>query len=86
MSAAPKAGHNSGIAVDQMRSLLERAARLEEEKAALAEDLKELWLEAKSAGFDVKHLKGVLRLQRMEQGDREEFRTTRDLYEDSVFN
>lgn len=43
-----------GIAVDRLRSLIERIERLEEEKAAIASDIRDIFAEAKSAGFDVK--------------------------------
>lgn len=53
-------GHNS-VAVDEGKLLLERVARLEDEKKAIADDIKDVWAEAKSRGFDVKSMREVHR-------------------------
>ena len=65
----PEAG---GIAVDRLRSLIERIERLEEEKAAIASDIRDIFAEAKSAGFDVKIMKTVIKLRKMNAADRDE--------------
>lgn len=67
-----KPGHNSDAANAQVRSIVERIERLEEEKAALAEDIKELYAEAKSNGFDVKALRAVVRLRKQDADKRRE--------------
>lgn len=59
-----------GIAVDRLRSLIERIERLEEEKAAIASDIRDIFAEAKSAGFDVKIMKTVIKLRKMNAADR----------------
>ena len=60
-------GHNSGnIAADRLRSIIERVERLNEEKAALSGDIRDVFLEAKSAGFDVKVLRALLRVRKQE--------------------
>jgi uncharacterized protein (UPF0335 family) len=69
-----------GIAADRLRSIVERIERLEEERKALASDIKDIFAEAKSAGFDVKVLRQVLRLRRQEPAEVEEQETLLDLY------
>ncbi len=61
-----------GIAADRLRSLIERIERLEEEKAAIAGDIRDVFAEAKSAGFDVKIMRAVLKLRKMNAADRDE--------------
>lgn len=61
-----------GIAADRLRSLIERIERLEEEKAAIASDIRDIFAEAKSAGFDVKIMRVVLKLRKMNATDRDE--------------
>ncbi len=69
-----------GIAADRLRSFIERIERLEEEKAALAADIREVFAEAKSNGFDAKIMRQVVRLRKMESADREEQELLLDLY------
>ena len=69
-----------GLAADRLRSLVERIERLEEEKAALAADIREVYSEAKSAGFDVKTLRQVIRLRKLDRADRQEMDALLDLY------
>lgn len=59
-------------AQDQLRTIVARIERLEEEKAALAADLREVYAEAKSNGFDVKALKQVVRIRRQDENKRRE--------------
>lgn len=61
-----------GIAVDRLRSLIGRIERLEEEKSAIASDIKDVKLEARSAGFDVKIINAILKLRKMNAADRDE--------------
>ena len=63
---------SSGIAADRLRSFIERIERLEEEKAALAADIREVYSEARGVGFDVKVLRQVVRLRKMDNADRRE--------------
>ena len=60
-----------GIAVDRLRSLIERIERLEEEKAAIASDIRDIFAKAKSAGFDVKIMRMILKLRKMNAADRD---------------
>lgn len=70
----------SGFAKEHLRSFIERIERLEEEKQALADDIREVFSEAKGNGFDTKVMRQVLRLRRMESADRQEQEAMLDLY------
>jgi uncharacterized protein (UPF0335 family) len=59
-------------AKDQLRTIVARIERLEEEKAALAADLREIYAEAKGNGFDLKALKSVIRLRKQDENKRRE--------------
>lgn len=61
-----------GIAADRLRSLIERIEHLEEEKSAIGNDIKDVYAEAKSAGFDTKVMKNVIKLRKMNAADRDE--------------
>ena len=69
-----------GIAVDRLRSIIERIERLEEERKALANDIKDIYAEAKSAGFDVKVVRTLISLRKKEPAEVEEQETLLDLY------
>ncbi|ATJ90867.1 DUF2312 domain-containing protein [Acetobacter tropicalis] len=69
-----------GIAADRLRSIIERVERLEEERKALAGDIKDIFTEAKSAGFDVKVIKQIIRLRKQEPAEIEEQETLLDIY------
>ncbi len=60
------------IAADQLRLLIERIERLEEEKKGVADDIKDVYGEAKSTGFDVKTIRAIIRLRKMEKHHRDE--------------
>lgn len=69
-----------GVAADRLRSIVDRIERLEEEKKALGADIKDIFTEAKSAGFDVKALKELLRVRKMDKAEMEEMETLIDVY------
>ncbi len=69
-----------GIAADRLRSLVERIERLEEERKALGSDIRDIYAEAKSAGFDVKVLRQLIRIRKQEPADVEEQETLLDVY------
>ncbi len=69
-----------GIAADRLRSFVERIERLEEEKSALAADIREVYSEAKGTGFDIKIIRQVVRLRKMDQSDRREQEEILELY------
>lgn len=60
------------FAKDQLRSIIERVEKLEEEKKAISDDIKDVFGEAKVNGFDVKALRTIIRLRKMEATEREE--------------
>ena len=69
-----------GIAADRLRSFVERIERLEEEKAALAADIREVYSEAKGTGFDIKILRQIIRLRKMDVSERQEQEEILDVY------
>lgn len=69
-----------GIAADKLRSFIERIEHLEEEKKAIADDIREVFAEAKSDGFDVKIMRTVLKLRKMDAADRDEQEALIDVY------
>lgn len=68
------------FAKDQLKSLVERVERLEEEKAALTADIREVYSEAKGQGFDTKIMRQVVRLRKLDRADRQEQEAILDLY------
>ena len=68
------------IAQDRLRSFIERIERLEEEKTALMADIKEVYAEAKGTGFDVKTIRKVVSLRKMDESDRQEAEFLLDTY------
>ena len=68
------------IAADRLRSLIERIERLEEERKVLSSDIKDIFGEAKSAGFDVKVIRQLIRIRKQEPADVEEQETLLDVY------
>jgi uncharacterized protein (UPF0335 family) len=68
------------FAKDQLRSLVERVERLEDEKAALSADIREIYSEAKGLGFDTKIMRQVVRLRKLDRADRQEQEAILDLY------
>ena len=69
-----------GVAADRLRTIIERIERLEEEKKALSDDMREVFSEAKGAGFDVKVIRQVVRLRKMDATDRSEMELVLDVY------
>lgn len=61
-----------GIDANRLRSIIERIERLEEEKAGITSDIRDIFAEAKSAGFDVKILRAMIKLRKMNAADRDE--------------
>jgi len=69
-----------GIAGDRIRSIIERVEKVEEEIKDLMEAKKEIFMEAKSEGLDVKILKEILKLRKLDQDERDEHETLLDVY------
>lgn len=74
-----EAGHNS-IDSPQLRAFIERIERLEEEKRALAEDIHDVYAEARSAGYDAKIMRKAVALRRQDARRRKEEEEVLDLY------
>ena len=69
-----------GIAADKLRSFIERIEHLEEEKKAIADDIREVFAEAKADGFDVKIMRTILKLRKMDAAARDEQEMLIDTY------
>lgn len=76
------AGHN--VTDDRLRLLIERVERLEEEKKAISDDIKDVFTEAKAVGYDAKIMKQIIRLRKMQPDDRREMETILDLYKSAL--
>jgi uncharacterized protein (UPF0335 family) len=72
------------VAADQLKTIVERIERLEEEKAALASDIKDVYAEAKANGFDVKVLKKIIGLRKRDRDERMEEEAILDLYKQAL--
>ncbi len=70
-----------GVASDRLRSFVERIERLEEEKRALAADIREVYSEAKGAGFDIKVMRQLILLRKMDEDDRKQMEDILNTYE-----
>ena len=70
----------SGFAKEQLRSFVERVERLEEERAALTADIREVYSEAKGLGFDAKIMRQVVRMRKLDKADFQEQEAMLDLY------
>ena len=71
---------SGGVAAGQLRSLIERIERLEEEKKGLSDDIRDVFAEAKGNGFDTKIMRQVIRLRKKEPAERQEEEAILDLY------
>lgn len=77
----PKAGHNTdGVAADRLRSVVDRIERLEEERKALGSDIKDIYTEAGSAGFDVKVLRQLIRIRKQDPAEAQEAEAMLEIY------
>lgn len=83
----PSIGHNSAadepatkFAKDQLKSIVERIERLEEEKAAIASDIRDIYAESKGNGYDVKALRTIVRLRKQDPNDRAQAETILETY------
>jgi uncharacterized protein (UPF0335 family) len=77
-------GHNSEAAAqfsrDQLKSIIERIERLEEEKKTISDDIRDVYAEAKGNGYDVKALRTIVRMRKMDANDRQEQETILETY------
>ncbi len=80
------ATNDKGISAQRLKSFIERIERLEEEKKNLGTDLKEVYSEAKSGGFDTKIMRQVVRMRKIDKADRQEQEALFQIYWDAVEN
>jgi uncharacterized protein (UPF0335 family) len=73
-----------GIAAEALRQFIERIERLEEEKATLSADIKDVYTQAKSQGFDTKIIRKIVSLRKMDDHEREEIDQLLDLYKAAI--
>ena len=73
-----------GVARDQLLSIVERIERLEEEKKAIADDISAIYAEAKGGGFDVKALRAIVRIRKMDAEKAAEEEAMLDLYKSAL--
>jgi uncharacterized protein (UPF0335 family) len=69
-----------GVAVDQLKSIIGRVEKLEEEKSGISADIRDVFAEAKGNGFDVKAIRQIIKLRKMDASEREEQETMLDTY------
>jgi uncharacterized protein (UPF0335 family) len=85
MNDTPGAGHNSkSIVAQDIKAFIERAERLENDRANIGADMRELFKEAKGKGFDVRAMRQVIKLRKMDKADRQEREAMVQLYLDAV--
>ena len=71
---------SDSVAADELRLLIERIERLEEEKKGIADDIRDVYSEAKARGYDTKIMRQIVRLRKMESHDRQEMEAVLDTY------
>ncbi|NBO19122.1 MAG: DUF2312 domain-containing protein [Proteobacteria bacterium] len=69
-----------GLAVDQLKSIIARVEKLEEEKKGISDDIRDVFAEAKGNGFDVKAIRSIIKIRKMDASEREEAETILDTY------
>ncbi len=72
------------VASGQLRAFIERIERLEEEKKTIADDIKDIYAEAKGTGFDTKAMRQIIRLRKQEEAERQEAEAMLDLYKEAL--
>ncbi|HEX8446247.1 MAG TPA: DUF2312 domain-containing protein [Sphingomonas sp.] len=72
------------VAADQLRLFIERIERLEEEKKGMSDDIRDVYLEAKSQGFDGKTMRSIVRLRKMEKDARDEMDALLETYRNAL--
>ncbi|AMK22236.1 MULTISPECIES: DUF2312 domain-containing protein [unclassified Sphingobium] len=75
---------DGNVAAEQLRLFIERIERLEEEKKGIADDIKDVYLEAKANGYDVKTMRSIVRLRKMERNARMEAEALLDTYKTAL--
>ena len=72
------------VSAEQLRLFIERIERLEEDKKGIADDIKDVYAEAKGTGFDTKTMKAIVRLRKMEKAARQEAEALLDTYKTAL--
>ena len=72
------------VSAEQLRLFIERIERLEEDKKGIADDIKDVYAEAKGTGFDAKTMKAIVRLRKMEKAARQEAEALLDVYKTAL--
>ncbi len=80
MSDTPAIGHNTEPGADRLRSIVERIERLNEERAVLGSDIKDIFTEAKSGGYDVKTVRALIRDRKVDPAEIAEREALLDTY------
>jgi uncharacterized protein (UPF0335 family) len=75
---------NENVSAEQLRLFIERIETLEEEKKGIADDIKDVYAEAKGTGFDTKTMKAIVRLRKMEAAARQEAEALLDVYKTAL--
>lgn len=75
---------DGGLAGDRLRSIVERIERLEEERKGIGADIRDIYAEAKSAGFEVKVVREIVKLRKLDAHDRREQEELLDLYKSAI--
>ena len=71
---------NTGVAAEELKQFVERVERLEEEKKAIADDIKEVYAEMKGRGYDTKVVRKVVAIRKQDHAERQEQEAILDLY------
>ena len=80
MSIAEHTANGGAVAVDELLSVIERVERLELKKATIAADIRDVFSEAKGSGFDVKAIREIIKIRKLDAAVREEQETMVDVY------
>jgi uncharacterized protein (UPF0335 family) len=72
------------VSADQLRLFIERIERLEEEKKGMGDDVRDVYAEAKSQGYDAKIMRQIVRLRKMSHDDRQEMEAVLDVYKSAL--
>ena len=83
-AAAVKEDVAHRFAKDQLKAIIERIERLEEEKKGIADDIRDVYLESKSQGYDPKIMRQIVRLRKMPVHDRKEMEAILDVYKSAL--
>jgi uncharacterized protein (UPF0335 family) len=75
---------DTGVAADELKQFVERIERLEEEKKAIADDVRDVYAEAKGRGFDTRAIRAIVRLRAKEPHEREEEEAILELYKSAL--